>query len=276
MSPLKASEKGEIKVGRFVIPYRIYGNGKLNLVCVNGVQQSMAMWHSFVERFSSYYKIVLFDFPGQGRSSVVKGPVNASINEQVEILKEVISLFCFSAPIICSASWGGVAAMLFAAKYPQDVSCLVLAGMGTRPNKKMVETIKKGCNIEDSQRQEMAEVLIKSFGENLPQEMKERILKQFCAMSKENLRAFCEHGMMIVSAKGLEDIINLKDIKVKTILLTGEKDTIIDLEDVKEMAKQIPACRVIIIKGVGHFLHLENKNVLDVYGGILSELDKKI
>jgi len=275
LSTFKALKKGEIKVDRFIIPYRIYGNGKLNLVCVNGVQQSMAMWHSFVERFCSDCKITLFDFPGQGKASIVTGPANASINEQVEILKSVVNLSCSSAAILCSASWGGVPAMLFASKYPQEVRCLVLAGMGTRPNKRMIETIQKGCNIEDSERQEMADVLINSFGENLPQKMKERILKQFCSMSKENLRAFCEHGMLIVSAKGLEDIINLSDVKVETILLNGEKDTIIDMEDVRGMAKKMPFCRVVVIKGVGHFLHLENKDVLDVYSGILSEINKK-
>ncbi|MCX5706595.1 MAG: alpha/beta hydrolase [Candidatus Omnitrophica bacterium] len=146
--------KGQIKTKRFLISYRVYGNGSLNLVCLNGVQQSMAMWHSFISRFAQDYKIVLFDFPGQGKSSVKSGSINASIDEQVDILREVIKASGVSDVILCSASWGGVVAMIFAAKYPQLVKRLILAGMGTRPNKRMVETIKKGCNINESERKE--------------------------------------------------------------------------------------------------------------------------
>jgi pimeloyl-ACP methyl ester carboxylesterase len=151
---------------------------------------------------------------------------------------------------------------------------LVLAGMGTKPNKKMIETIKKGCTIEDAGREKMADVLIKSFGENLPAQMKERILKQFRSMSKDSLRAFCEHGLLIISARGLEDIIDFKSIKVDTILLNGEKDTIIDLDDVKFLAKEIPNCKMKVIKNVGHFLHLEDNSVLDIYSEIISEIEK--
>ncbi|MCX5706594.1 MAG: alpha/beta hydrolase [Candidatus Omnitrophica bacterium] len=93
-------------------------------------------------------------------------------------------------------------------------------------------------------------------------------------MSKENLRAFCEHGLFIISARSLGDIVNFKNIKVETILLNGEKDTIIDLEDVKFLASQIPKCRMQIVKNVGHFLHLEDKNVLDIYNDILSKIQE--
>jgi pimeloyl-ACP methyl ester carboxylesterase len=63
--------KGKLTVQRFIIPFRVYGAGEYTLVFVNGVQQSMAMWHSFVRRFSGSYRIVLFDLPNQGAGRVV-------------------------------------------------------------------------------------------------------------------------------------------------------------------------------------------------------------
>ena len=264
--------KGQLKINRFNIPYRVYGKGGLSLVCINGVQQSMAMWHSFISRFAQQHKIVLFDFPGQGKSSVESGPLSASIDEQVDILSGVVNATGVSNIILCSASWGGVVAMVFAVRYPHLVKRLILAGMGTKPNKKMIETIKKGCKINDGERKAMAQVLIKSFGENLPEQIKERISKQFTAMSKESLRAFCEHGLLIISAKSLADIIDFKKIKVETILINGEHDTIIDLEDVKLLAAQIPNCQMKVIKNVGHFLHLEDEDVLHIYSDIVSTL----
>jgi predicted DNA-binding protein with PD1-like motif len=35
----------------------------------------MAMWHTFVLRYAPYYRIVLFDFPNQGKGKVVSGSI---------------------------------------------------------------------------------------------------------------------------------------------------------------------------------------------------------
>ena len=44
--------KGILKTGRFLISYRIYENKGPQLICINGVQQTMAMWQTFISRFS--------------------------------------------------------------------------------------------------------------------------------------------------------------------------------------------------------------------------------
>jgi pimeloyl-ACP methyl ester carboxylesterase len=88
-------------------------------------------------------------------------------------------------------------------------------------------------------------------------------------MSQENLRAFYEHGLFVVSTKKIGDLINLANIKVKTFLIYGEKDTIIDLEDVKFLASQIPHSEVRVVKGAGHFLHMEQEDIFSVYEDIL-------
>ena len=261
--------KDRATISRFSIPYRVYGNGGPHLVCLNGVQQSMAMWHSFIVRFAPSYRIILFDFPGQGKGTVNSGSVKVSIDEQVEVLDEIIKSTGVYDITLCSASWGGVVAMAYAVKYPKIVKRLILAGMGTKPNKAMVEVIKKGCTIDLEKRAEAAEILIESFGKRLPETIKQRIYRQFCAMSKENLRAFCEHGLFVLSAKSLGDIIDFNNIKAETILLNGEQDTIVDLDDVKLLSNQIPRCKMKIVKNVGHFLHLEDERVLGVYDELL-------
>ncbi|MFH1198827.1 MAG: alpha/beta hydrolase [Candidatus Omnitrophota bacterium] len=262
--------KDVLKIGRFIIPYRIYENNGPQLICVNGIQQSMAMWQTFIARFSKNYKIILFDFPNQGKAEIVHGPSQVSLDEQVEILSAVMEKTNFSIlGTLCAASWGGVIAVAFAAKYPDRVKRLILASLGTKPNKKMVETIKKGSLVDKNDRGKMAQTLIKSFGETLPIRIKQNIINQFHAMKEESVQAFYEHGLLVVSSKQLGDVVNLKKIKARTILLNGEKDVIIDLDDVKYLSTQIPNCELRIIKDVGHFLHMESEAVLDIYEGIL-------
>jgi pimeloyl-ACP methyl ester carboxylesterase len=270
MKTFPSRVKDVLKTGRFLIPYRTYENKGPQLICVNGVQQSMAMWQTVVARFSLDYRIILFDFPNQGKAEIISGSSQVSLDEQVEILAAVIDKTGLSHDAtVCAASWGGVVAVAFAAKYPERIKRMILASLGTKPNKKMVETIKKGSGLDLNDRDQMAYTLIKSFGETLPSRIKQNIVNQFRAMKKENVQAFYEHGLFVISSKQLSDIINLSAIKAKTILVNGEKDTIIDLEDVKFLASQIPNCELRIIKDVGHFLHMESEEVLDIYENIL-------
>lgn len=263
--------KDTLKAGRFLVPYRVYENNGPQLVCINGVQQSMAMWHTFVARFSRVYRIVLFDFPNQGRTGFAADPGQVSLDEQVQILRAVMEK-AGAGPdtTLCAASWGGVVAVAFASQYPDRVKRLILASLGTKPNKNLIETIKRGSSVQMQDRDQMSQILLKSFGDDLPERIKKRIISQFRTMKEESIQAFYEHGLFVISSKKLGDMINLKNIKAKTILLNGEKDTIIDLDDVKHLASEIPHCQVRIVKGVGHFLHMEREDVLDIYDEILS------
>ena len=236
--------KDTINIGRFEIPYRVYENEGPDLICLNGVQQSMAMWYTFIRRFCDKYRITLFDFPNQGNGRVLSGPSVVTVDEQIDILKEVIKVAKVRNKVaICAASWGGVVALAYAARFQPNVKRLILASIGTRPNKKMVETIKKGAEIDEANREEMAHTLIDSFGQDLPDNIKNKIMTQFRTMSKENLRTFYEHGLFVISTQELNKVVDLPKIKVKTILLHGEKDAIIDFADVKFLAARSPIAR---------------------------------
>ena len=261
-----ATIKGTIELGRFQVPYRIYENEGPHIVCINGVQQSMAMWHSLVLHYAPHYRMVLFDFPGQGKGKVLSGPNLVSLDEQVDILREVIKATGTNNQVtICSASWGGIVAVAFASRYRNSVKQLCLASLGTKANQKMIDTIKKGSAIDPNDRQKMADMLIDSFGQKLPESIKSKIVNQFRSMSEENLRAFYEHGLFVISTKKIGDLIDLSVIKAKTFLIHGQEDVIIDLEDVNFLASQIPHCEVKVVEGAGHFLHLEEERVFDIY-----------
>jgi pimeloyl-ACP methyl ester carboxylesterase len=262
--------KNITNIDRFEIPYRIYGQGSEVLVCINGIQQSMAIWSDFARRFSHKYKILLFDFPHQGKGRVMLGSADVSLSEQVEILNELLNTAGIGDNLtLCSASWGGVVAASFTIRYPQRTKKLILAGLGTKPNQKMIETITHGTKLPIENRREIAETLINSFGQDLPLKVKDTIIAQFERMDKKALSAFYQHGAFILSCESLEKVIDLKSIACKTIILRGENDKIIDPEDIALLASEIPGAEIRTIKGAGHFLHLENDKLLDTYEDIL-------
>jgi pimeloyl-ACP methyl ester carboxylesterase len=263
--------KGKLTVQRFIVPYRVYGSGKFTLVFVNGVQQSMAMWHSFVRRFSNRYRIVLFDLPNQGAGRVIAGSVHLSLDEQVSILGAVIDATCGARRMtLCSASWGGVIAMAYAVRHPHRIKSLILASMGTRANQRMVDMISKGLQGPVRDPLEVAETLIEGIGQDLPAIMKQKIINQFQHMGPDAFRAFLEHGSTVISVRELRKVVDVSRVQCKVTLLHGEKDTIVDIDDVTYLASQIPRSELRVIKNVGHFLHLEKEELLSEYEEILA------
>jgi pimeloyl-ACP methyl ester carboxylesterase len=272
-----ATIKAVIRTGRFEIPYRVYENDGPHLICLNGIQQSMAMWQGFVARFARDYRIILFNFPGQGTGRALSGPVRPSLDEEVAIVYEVMQKTGVNHDVsLCTASWGGIVALAFASKHPHAVKRLLLGSIGTRPNQKMIETIQRGRALDLKDRAQIADLIIDSFGQKLPESVKKKIGAQFRTISKENLQSFCEHGLNVLSVQKLSDHIDLKKVTVETVLIRGEEDTIVDLEDVMFLSSQIPNCQLRIIKNVGHFLHMESEQVFDIYREVLSNTTNNI
>ncbi|MBD3264502.1 MAG: alpha/beta fold hydrolase [Candidatus Omnitrophica bacterium] len=256
--------------GPFRVPYRVYGEGE-DIICLNGIQQSMAMWFSFVQHFEKKYRITLFDFPYQGNNNNNNGSLNLSLDEQVSILKSLIEELGIEKSTICSASWGGVVALLFAVHFPDFVDRLILASIGMRPNAFMKDTILEGINADESDRERMAKIIINRFGGNLPEKIKLQITKQFKSMSGKRLKAFCEHGLSIVSAGPLNARVPLSQVEKNTVIIYGENDKIIDYADVEDLAFRMSDCTIKTIPSVGHFLHLEDKSIFGVYEEILEQ-----
>lgn len=261
--------KGIIHCGRFDIPYRIYGEGP-SIICINGAQQSTAMWFSFIKYFSFRYKIILFDFPHQGKAKVKNGSISVSLDEQVEILGQVIKKLKIEKPTICSASWGGVIALSFAYKYPEQAKRLILASIGLKPSDNMRSAILKGVNIKGENREKMAQVLIEGFGNRLPDKVKNQIIAQFKGMSEEKIKAFSEHGLSVLLKDSLERVLPLEKITVPTVIIYGKEDMIINYDDAKKLSEKLPNGQIEVIDDTGHFLHLEDDQILGIYESILS------
>lgn len=231
----------------------------------------MAMWHSFVRRFSRRYRIVLFDFPNQGGGRITSGSSSISLEDQVNMLNAVIEATnCDTQLTVCAASWGGVVGLAYAVRHPQRLKSLILASIGTKANQKMIDMISRSLEIPELDRLQVAETIIENFGKELPAVMKQRIVGQFQRMGADALQAFLDHGATVLSVRELGKVVDVGKVQCKTIIVYGENDTIVDFEDVKFLVSQIPHAELRLIKNVGHFLHLEKEELLDVYEDILA------
>jgi len=264
--------RGEITVGRFLIPYRLFGHGRRIMVCVNAAQQTMAAWRPVVNYFSKDYRLLLFDFPGQGRARISSGTMVVSLDEQVEVLRQVLS--AQDTPeksIVAGASWGGIVVAVFASRYPHLVDKIILASFGIRVNEKLVQAIRAGQQLNGTATgEQVADVIIKYFGQHLNNAFKRKMYDQFKNIKKEHMENFHAHGQLLEATTHINEVVDLRSIKAQTLIINGEMDTVMDLEDITLAAAQIANCVVKIVPGVGHFLHNESDEVLSLYRDFLS------
>ena len=264
--------KGEISVGRFLIPYRLFGRGDRILVCVNGAQQTMAAWRPVVTYFARNYRLLLFDFPGQGRARTISGSSVVDLDEQVEVLRQVLlDQNDHKKCIVAGASWGGVVVAAFASRFPEMVEKIVLASFGIRVNEKLVEAIQDGQRLNGTATGEkVADVIIKYFGQHLNDAFKKKMHSQFKNITKEHLENFNAHGQLLKTTRHISEVVDLRSVKAQTLIINGALDTVMDQQDVVLAAAQIANCMVKIVPGVGHFLHNESDDVLEIYRDFLS------
>ena len=259
--------KGQLALGRFVVPYRVYGEAERTIVCISGAKQTMAAWRSFVSHFVSDYSVVVFDLPGQGRSRILSGSPGVTFDEQVDVLHSVVKSTNRNGTVhLAAASWGTIISAALAARHPELVDKMILGSFGAKPSKAVIEVIKAGQRLFDGdQTSEIAPLMIEVFGQYIPEAHKKQMIDQFRHMSHEQFLSFYEHCSFIEQASDIAEFVDLSSIKASTLIVSGEYDSILDVSDVEEASLRIPDCEFRLVRGAGHFLHWEKADILQIY-----------
>jgi len=266
--------KGELAIGRFLVPYRIYGEAKTHIICISGAKQTMAAWRSFVSHFIADYSIVVFDLPGQGRATILSGEPGITFDEQIEVLHKVLEETTPNdgSTILAAASWGTIIAAALAARYPELVDKMILGSFGAKPSKAVIAVIREGQGLFDGDKtDEIAPLMIEKFGQQIPDSHKQQMILQFKGMSREDFLSFYEHCKFVEQATDIEDFVKLSNITASTLIVSGELDAIIDVSDIEDASTRIPDCEFRMVPGAGHFLHWEQPEILNFYSDFLAK-----
>jgi pimeloyl-ACP methyl ester carboxylesterase len=262
-------EAGILSYSRFQIPYRVYGDQGKVIVCVSGAKQTMSAWRSLVSHFSDNYRIVVFDMPGQGRSEILSGPMGVTLDEQVEVLDSLVrhlDIRLCEQRVLIGGSWGSIVSAVYAERHPDVFDKIVLGSFGTRPNSVLGVIIEQVQQlIAQGKGADIAPMMIEKFGQYIPDTLKKQIITQFSNMSAQQFQSFYEHSVFVMQMGDLKGHLNLALIKVPTLVVMGQFDTIMDLFDTRQATKLIPQGTFRLIKGVGHFLHWEKPEILVEY-----------
>lgn len=118
--------------GDLSLAYQVFGDGPVELVFAGSFVSHVEMFwtvpqfETFMNRFSGFCRVLLFDKAGVGLSDPV--PKVRTLEDRAAEIEAVMDAAGFNEAVLFGASEGGPAAMLFAATRPERTRALIVTG----------------------------------------------------------------------------------------------------------------------------------------------------
>jgi pimeloyl-ACP methyl ester carboxylesterase/class 3 adenylate cyclase len=247
------------KSGDVNIAYQVTGEGPFDLVFVPGyvthleLHWAMPSFAPFLERLSSFSRLIRFDKRGTGMSDRVSGA--PTLETRMDDVRAVMDAVGSQRAAFYGLSEGAAMGLLFAATYPQRMAALVVRS--AFPRRMWAPDYPWGQSEEEYERE--VERALRIFGPREQARDAARSLGRFTDSEVETILQELRFGASPGALEALHrmnkeiDIRHvLPAVRVPTLVLHGSEDAIVPVEVARYMASQIPTARVVEIAGVGH------------------------
>lgn len=246
------------------LSFRAKGKGE-TIIFLHGILGSSRAWPFQFAAFCSDYQVIAWDAPGYADSTLV----NADIDVYVQMLDQLIQQSGDKTVSLVGHSMGGTIASRYAAQHPEKVKRVILScthpGYGAPATAPISEKLEKRL-------QELAQVGRETYGKN-----RARDLLPFADVPPEVLNYAAE----IAAETNLEGLrratrmLQLADnrsllaqIKAPTLILTGEKDQVVQPALAADLLAGVPYTQHITMPGLGHAPYFQAP---DYYNKLLRE-----
>jgi len=222
------------------------------LVLVHGFLGSSEMWEPQINFFKNYFRVIVPDLPGFGKSKEVKS--HNSIQSIANLLLNFLEEKKIDKFYLLGHSMGGMIVQEMAKKSENKISKLICYSTGPRgemPGR--FETVDQSRdNLKKNGLEIMARNIAKTWfvkGENA---------KYFDICIHAGKQASIETvDNALIAFKNWNGVDTLKNIKNKTLIVWGDKDKSYNLEQIKTLEKNIPNSSLIVFNNCAHNVHLE-------------------
>lgn len=229
--------------------YQERGSKGQTILLLHGWGQSHAFWKDVLDRLSSKYHIYALDLPGFGLSQEPQAIWNSS--RYAQFVNDFIKATHISNPIIIGHSFGGRIAIAYASQFPTKKLILYSTGGGI-PESNFLKKLNRyfivgvGKYIFPNLLYKHHAILFR------PKHYKNQII-----VNRKRSRRMLD--IYTKPPQNLEQ--ESKNIKVKTLIISGLKDFITNPSVGKKLQKNISGSKLIEVTNATHFAHLENPEV---------------
>ena len=257
-------------VNGITIYYEIHGRGD-PLVLIMGLRRNAEWWYSQLPELSRHFKVLVFDNRGAGRTD--KPEMEYSIRmfaDDTALLMEALGI---RGSHILGISMGGYIAQELALNYPHRVKRLILGCTGAggpkavlmSPERMKRFTANAGLTPEEILQKDMNIHFSDAYISGYPDKIKEFIeislryyqppdafLRQFAACQRHDTADRLHH------------------LKVPTLIMTGDDDILVPLENSRILQNLIPGSELFLFPSCRHCFFIEksgdfNLRVIDFF-----------
>lgn len=261
LSPKYANEHSKfLPVDDVVIHYRDEGkrNGPV-LLLIHGVAASLHTWDGWVEQLGEHYRIIRLDLPGFGLTGPDPYTKEMTPEYAVDKLQKFVTTLGLRKFYLAGNSLGGFFSWNYASKYPHRVKKLILLDAAGYPQDvPWVIGLTALPGIGEIAAKAMPKFMMdmnvrEVFGDQskVTDEIKQRYYD--LAMREGNRAAYIEVFRAMKRYSQMPDLAApVKDIKVPTLVMWGEKDLWVPMSVLEGFKRDLPEATFIVYEGAGH------------------------
>ncbi len=265
----------KIRIGKFSINYLMAGDGK-PLILIHGGNIGWGQWYPNISVFSKHFKVYAIDLPGAGRSTRIDFSQVDFQECFAHVLKQFIKKLSLNKPDVVGSSIGGWAAVKVALSGKVIGRLVVVNPVGFGDYSALQGRIIGFYPF--------AQLITKTFlapnrgDKNIETFLRSVFYNRNLKLSREFTQYFYEttttsHNLLFISKiisslRKLLVINALPRLKNKTLIIWGDKDKYLPLEQNRSSFSLISNSRVKIFANAGHIVSIEkahdfNRAVLD-------------
>lgn len=240
------------QVNEVELYYDLQGEGE-PIVFIHGLLDDSSVWNAQIELFTANYRVITYDLRGHGRSDKPKG--NYSIQTLADDLYALMNELNLEKAMIVGHSEGGMVAILFTLDHPDKVSKLVLVSSGAKASllqglfSRLKSILPYGTFVK----------MVTGTKYRKPSEqVTERAMEIAMNVPKHVMNEYWN------ALTGNYDVKrSLYRIETPTLIIAGEKDTLIPLSRSKLLIKGIEGSELRTIPECGHMVMIEKPGELN-------------
>jgi len=237
--------------------YEVCGKGE-PLLLIPGLTSGAWIWFKQFEALAGHFQVLTFDPCGVGKSGYSeRPPVMRLMADDVAGLMRGLQI---ERAHILGASFGGFVAQEFALAYPEmtrtlTLSCTSFGGPNHVPP--AMETLAalastNGFNTEDRIRRNLLPAFSPRFASEQPDQVENVIKLRLASPVNEGT-----YRWQLSTAVGFNAEARVAGIEAPTLLLTGDADEIVPVQNSHNLAAKIPGSQLSVVAGGSHLFFIE-------------------
>ena len=267
---------GELKADEHKIYWELFGDDDREVVCLlNGLAMHTGAWYGFLSRLRPDYRVLLWDYPGQGRSSTADVPY--SLERFADYLCRILDEIDAQRIHLMGISYGGFVALEFARQFQQRLHTLILSGILLSHEKlfDMYQALSLRFYRADEATFDLythymyekifGESFVRSAGEKL-ENMRRSFYDRY--VNRRNALIRLTEAQDPFFAKLDQRMAEYRAVRTPTLLISGESDRVMAPNVQKKIVSILPNSRFELVPDSGHVVYLEQP---DLFWGRMRE-----